>query len=226
MQLLLLATVVISTSQMNEDEIDKLWDAGVGDGGGNSGGAVVDDGVGEAAAEEPARYAEDGGAALNDAARKVLHLHETARSAQGVRHTPDMGGGGDERDGDDRAGASTLTPLPPVSIHPTGTYKFVLIEVTGDNSGAPPQHLLRSISGVEYHADVYEEAVADELKPRGLGGYVLGGGRLVHTPAAKKIDVYGYSKTFGRCVSCNEEAAMMLRQKYPEYKVTWSNEGY
>lgn len=102
----------------------------------------------------------------------------------------------------------------------------MLIEVTGGNSGAPPQHLLRSISGVEFHADVYEEAVADELKPLGLGGYVLGGGRLVHAPAAKTLDVYGYSKTFGRCGSCNEEAAAMLRHKYPEYKVTWSNEGY
>ena len=55
---------------------------------------------------------------------------------------------------------------------------------------------------------------------------VLGGGRLIVTPAIDSIQVYGYSKTYGRCEDCNNISAAMLREAYPGRRVTWSNDGY
>ena len=119
--------------------------------------------------------------------------------------------------------AAAAATLVPVSIHAKGKFKYVLIDVSG---GATKQHLVRSIADVMYHANVYETTVRKELTPRGLRGSVLGGGRLVHDPARKTLDIYGYSMTFGRCEKCNQETAHMLEKAYPDYKVTWSNDGY
>ena len=55
---------------------------------------------------------------------------------------------------------------------------------------------------------------------------VLGGGRLIVTPAIDSIQVYGYSKTYGRCEDCNNISAAMLREAYPGRRVSWSNDGY
>lgn len=38
----------------------------------------------------------------------------------------------------------------------------------------------------------------------------------------------GYSRTYGRCETCNADAAAVLRAtpRYGQYEVSWSNEGY
>ena len=164
--------------------------------------------------DERARFSDVDGAALNAAARDILRKQGSAR-----RHHA-AGSGGD-------AGGSRqdviLNSIPAVQIHSQGRFKFVLIEAS---NGTTRRHLLRSKEGIEFHADVYSRALQLELEPRGLSGLVLGGGRLVHDPQHKKLEVYGYSKTFGRCAWCNEHVAAMLRKHYPSYSVTWSNEGY
>ena len=203
---LLLGIVGTVTSQMSEEEINKMWDA-------NGSGAA-----------DP-QYASEDGAALNDAARKVVEMndyvrkmHSAASSRAAVPAPPPPAAAAAAA-----ASAAAAATLTPVSIHAKGKFKYVLIDVSG---GAAKQHLVRSIADVMYHADVYETTVRKELTPRGLRGSVLGGGRLVHDPARKTLNVFGYSMTFGRCEKCNQETAHMLEQAYPDYKVTWSNDGY
>lgn len=61
---------------------------------------------------------------------------------------------------------------------------------------------------------------------------VLGGGRLRVQPPVPgsagrgRIEVFGYSKTYGRCESCNRQTAELLRRAYPDYDTVWSNDGY
>ena len=168
----------------------------------------------EVEAGERARYSDVDGTALNAAARAVLRKQGSARR----QHA--MGGGGDAA-GNRQDGA--LSEIPAVDIHGLGRYKFVLIEAS---NGSSKRQLVRSKEGIEFHADVFSRALQHELEPRGVSGLVLGGGRLVHNPQRKRLEVYGYSKTFGRCAWCNERVAAMLRKQYPAYAVTWSNEGY
>ena len=164
--------------------------------------------------DERARYSDVDGAALNAAARDILRKQDSARRHRAAGSGGDTGG--TRRD-------AILNSIPAVQIHSKGRYKFVLIEAS---NGTTKRHLLRSKEGIEFHADVYSRALQQELEPSGLSGLVLGGGRLTHDPEHKKLEVYGYSKTFGRCAWCNERVAAMLRKHYPSYSVTWSNEGY
>ena len=53
---------------------------------------------------------------------------------------------------------------------------------------------------------------------------VLGGGRIEAGGARRAV--FGYSKTFGRCKSCNEVAADLLSENCSACEVTWSNDGY
>ena len=51
-----------------------------------------------------------------------------------------------------------------------------------------------------------------------------GGGRITHDPAAKTIFIYGYSQGYGRCD--HDKTQAIIQESYPDYQVTWSNDGY
>ncbi|GJQ72589.1 putative sex-regulated protein [Trypoxylus dichotomus] len=53
---------------------------------------------------------------------------------------------------------------------------------------------------------------------------VLGGGRIAHDAAAKAIKVYGYSQGYGK--ADHRVAVELLQKSYPDYSITWSDEGY
>ncbi|NXF45249.1 PHP14 phosphatase, partial [Oceanites oceanicus] len=72
-------------------------------------------------------------------------------------------------------------------------------------------------------ADLYERT-AQELAQQGLGCECLGGGRLSHCPEERKIHVYGYSVGFGR--ADHSVTTEKLKAKYPDYEITWADEGY
>ena len=42
----------------------------------------------------------------------------------------------------------------------------------------------------------------------------------------KTIFVYGYSNAYGRYDHQHEKSVEMLKEVYPDYKITWSNDGY
>eukprot|EP01043_Picozoa_sp_COSAG02_P026211 COSAG02_NODE_1503_length_12252_cov_7.167133_2_plen_168_part_00 len=115
-----------------------------------------------------------------------------------------------------------LASVAPVAIAP-GKWKYVQIELR-DGDGAT-KRIVRSFAGRKFHADMFEKAM-QELEPLGLRGGVIGGGRIEYDTTAKTVNVYGYSKTFGRAAGCNKLSASLISQFLPECQVTWSDDGY
>nr|XP_009666487.1 PREDICTED: 14 kDa phosphohistidine phosphatase [Struthio camelus australis] len=72
-------------------------------------------------------------------------------------------------------------------------------------------------------ADIYDKT-ASELKKQGYDCECLGGGRISHQSEKKKIHVYGYSVGFGR--ANHSVTTEKLKAKYPDYEITWADEGY
>nr|XP_013809903.1 PREDICTED: 14 kDa phosphohistidine phosphatase [Apteryx mantelli mantelli] len=72
-------------------------------------------------------------------------------------------------------------------------------------------------------ADIYDKT-ASELEKQGYDCECLGGGRISHQREEKKIHVYGYSVGFGR--ANHSVTTEKLKAKYPDYEITWADEGY
>lgn len=64
--------------------------------------------------------------------------------------------------------------------------------------------------------------VAEKLYP--LDCDPMGGGRISHDSESKKIHIYGYSQGYGK--GDHELAAKLIKEAYPDYKITISDEGY
>merc|ERR1719369_2397009 len=75
----------------------------------------------------------------------------------------------------------------------------------------------------EYQADVYDKTES-ELTSAGLDCECLGGGRIEHRPDKKYIKVYGYSMGFGK--ANHQKSVKILKTKYSDYEIVWSDEGY
>ncbi|XP_015135021.2 14 kDa phosphohistidine phosphatase isoform X1 [Gallus gallus] len=99
-----------------------------------------------------------------------------------------------------------------------------VVDVEIDDGGVfnavpgPPDPAVRSPA-----ADIYDRAAA-ELEPQGFDCECLGGGRISHQSREKKIHVYGYSVGFGR--ANHSVTTEKLKAKYPDYEITWADEGY
>ena len=164
---------------------------------------------GTSAYSEQALFDEVTGVALNERAERIV---------------AEATGGGHEQDSACAAEAATLADVPVVQIA-EGKWKYVQIELT-TRSPAATLRIVRSYSGTRFHAEAFEKAMA-ELRPRmDVKGRVVGGGRIVLRSATRTIDVYGYSKTFGRSPGCNEHSADLIRAAYDGFAVTWSDKGY
>ncbi|XP_033229133.1 sex-regulated protein janus-A-like [Belonocnema kinseyi] len=72
-------------------------------------------------------------------------------------------------------------------------------------------------------ADIYDE-VEEVLKKLQLKSKCLGGGRINHDAENKTIKVYGYSQGFGK--ADHKVSVNLIKKKYPDYEITWSDEGY
>ncbi len=105
-----------------------------------------------------------------------------------------------------------------VAIDGEGCFKYILIEA---GVGEAARVLVRGTSSAEYHIQVLEGA---RKQHPGVPMRCLGGGRIEHEPAAKRILVYGYSVQFGR--ANHELAVELLKAAFPAYQVSFSNEGY
>uniref|UniRef100_A0A6I8N0Y1 14 kDa phosphohistidine phosphatase n=1 Tax=Ornithorhynchus anatinus TaxID=9258 RepID=A0A6I8N0Y1_ORNAN len=120
--------------------------------------------------------------------------------------------------------ASGLAQVPDVDIDADGVFKYVLIRVraAGPRPGAA-KDVVRGYGWADYHADIYDK-VAGEIQKQGYDCECLGGGRISHQSREKKIHVYGYSMGFGRAQ--HSIATEKIRAKYPDYEVTWADDGY
>lgn len=162
------------------------------------------------APEDKPVFDEKTGAPLNEAAREILEHGEADRQA--AREPPSAASGEED----------VLLSVPEEAVA-EGTWKFVFVELTSPRGGQ--KRVVVSYAGVGYHAVNYD-MLMQGLRPRGIAGRVLGGGRLVKDSGKRVLSVYGYSKTYGRCRGCNEEVAGILRRHYPDWTVSWSDKGY
>ncbi|XP_062063219.1 14 kDa phosphohistidine phosphatase [Lepus europaeus] len=123
--------------------------------------------------------------------------------------------------------AAGLAQIPDVDIDSDGVFKYVLIRVhAAPPSGAPggeSKDIVRGYKWAEYHADIYDK-VSGELQKKGHDCECLGGGRISHQSQDRKIHVYGYSMGYGRAQ--HSVSTEKIRAKYPDYEVTWADDGY
>uniref|UniRef100_A0A0A9ZD48 Sex-regulated protein janus-A n=2 Tax=Lygus hesperus TaxID=30085 RepID=A0A0A9ZD48_LYGHE len=125
---------------------------------------------------------------------------------------------------------STPSPLldqvPDVEIDPEGRFKYVLIRVyapTTRDGNEPSKMVVRGNARGAYHADIYDETMQTLVKLN-LDSECVGGGRIEHHPAQKIIKIYGYSQGFGK--ADHEISSELVKKAFPDYNVTWSDEGY
>lgn len=119
--------------------------------------------------------------------------------------------------------AMSFDSIPDVDIDSKGRFKYVLIKVFEKDNLANHKYIVRGYLRAGYHADVFEE-VEPQIFRAGLDCHCTGGGRIEHKTKDKTISVYGYSTGYGR--ADHTIAVEILKKKYPDYKISWSNEGY
>ncbi|XP_025929159.1 14 kDa phosphohistidine phosphatase [Apteryx rowi] len=124
--------------------------------------------------------------------------------------------------------AAALARVADVDIDAGGVFKYVLVRVHAAGGGAAAgngngKDIVRGYGWAEYHADIYDKT-ASELEKQGYDCECLGGGRISHQREEKKIHVYGYSVGFGR--ANHSVTTEKLKAKYPDYEITWADEGY
>ena len=111
--------------------------------------------------------------------------------------------------------------IPIVKIDPEGVYKYVQISYNN-------KIYLRGRADCKYHKGIYKKFIT-ELKNAGkkeVKTKCSGGGRIKTVPQKKTIFVYGYSNAYGRYENQHEKSVEMLKEVFPDYKITCSNEGY
>ncbi|XP_044595357.1 14 kDa phosphohistidine phosphatase-like [Cotesia glomerata] len=121
--------------------------------------------------------------------------------------------------------ATALDAIPDVNIDPNGVFKYILVYVHDDNT-KQSKPIVRGYKKCKFHADIYETIGEEEMKKcgPGLDTECVGGGRINHNAEGKTIKVYGYSQGFGK--ADHTIAVGLLKKKYPDYTITWSDEGY
>ncbi|XP_046652644.1 14 kDa phosphohistidine phosphatase-like isoform X2 [Daphnia pulicaria] len=120
-----------------------------------------------------------------------------------------------------------LDAIPAVDID-SGRFKYVLIRVDLQDDAETKQEfnkvIVRGYNWASFHADIYDK-VQEELEAVGFDTECLGGGRILHDPSKRSIQVYGYSQGFG--LADHAVTTELLKARYPDYEsITWTNEGY
>ncbi|XP_056641769.1 14 kDa phosphohistidine phosphatase-like [Diorhabda carinulata] len=119
-----------------------------------------------------------------------------------------------------------------VDIDPSGVFKYILIKVSSPNSSGKMEDklIVRGYAECPYHADINDKVTSDLQKLKSSKVIqdwrtkVLGGGRIQHDPQDNKILVYGYSQGYGK--ADHQLTVDILKTAYPNYDITFSDEGY
>eukprot|EP00241_Pyramimonas_parkeae_P007702 CAMPEP_0114234484 /NCGR_PEP_ID=MMETSP0058-20121206/5734_1 /TAXON_ID=36894 /ORGANISM="Pyramimonas parkeae, CCMP726" /LENGTH=158 /DNA_ID=CAMNT_0001346167 /DNA_START=208 /DNA_END=681 /DNA_ORIENTATION=- len=154
---------------------------------------------------EEARYCEETGAPLNDAARRIVELATQVTPVQS------------RSEEDTTSGEDVLAGIPSVELA-HGKWKYVAIDISSRGGGT--KRVVRSIANIKFHAQTFESTM-NRLRPLGIEGRVVGGGRIEFYPETKTVSIYGYSKTFGRAPGLNENSAKIIEGAFPDYNVQW-----
>ena len=112
--------------------------------------------------------------------------------------------------------------IPMATIDEDGVYKYIQIKCNTDYI------FIRGRKDCKYHKNIYKKFL-NEVEKNHLDKNLckcLGGGRIKKSSKDKYIKIYGYSKTFGRIENQHEKTKQILEKFYPDYEISWSNEGY
>ncbi|XP_019798146.3 LOW QUALITY PROTEIN: 14 kDa phosphohistidine phosphatase [Tursiops truncatus] len=122
--------------------------------------------------------------------------------------------------------AVNLAQIIDVDIDCDRVFKYVLIRVHAVlPSGALARESKEIMSGykwAEYHSDIYDE-VSGEMQ-KGYDCECLGRGCISHQSQGKKVHMYGYSMGYGRAQ--HSISTEKIKARYPDYEVTWADDGY
>ena len=78
----------------------------------------------------------------------------------------------------------------------------------------------------QYHRDAAEPMV-ETMERSGYSSInILGGGRISLDKGSKKISIYGYSYGFGLADHALSKSIVEMDDRYKDFEITWSNEGY
>jgi len=162
----------------------------------------------ETGADETPLYDEETGAPLNEAARQLVAMSKEGAAVSARQAATDEG------------------PLAAIAAGNVadGKWKYVQVRLTVEGHS---KLVVRSFKNHKFHAEMYQVLMKEVKKKNpSIQGDVIGGGRIVKDSKQKSISIYGYSKTFGRCEGCNEKSAEIISLAFPDYSVTWSDDGY
>lgn len=113
--------------------------------------------------------------------------------------------------------------IPDVKIDENGKFKYILLKVHDPEKDREFKHIVRGTSKAAYHADIYDEVVP-EIESQGLDCEIMGGGRIDHDSAKKKISIFGYSQAYGQ--ADHKITGALLDKKYKYQNISISNDGY
>uniref|UniRef100_A0A0K0EEC1 Sex-regulated protein janus-B n=1 Tax=Strongyloides stercoralis TaxID=6248 RepID=A0A0K0EEC1_STRER len=116
---------------------------------------------------------------------------------------------------------ASLSTIKNVDIDPSGIFKYILIEAT-DKATKESKMIVRGYGDCPYHADILDNVKEKETKDAKFK--CVGGGRINHDKDNKNILVYGYSVGYGK--ADHQISVDILKKEYPDYNITFSNEGY
>ncbi|XP_060526185.1 14 kDa phosphohistidine phosphatase-like [Cylas formicarius] len=128
--------------------------------------------------------------------------------------------------------SSAIPQIKSVDIDPSGVFKYILIKVSSPNESGKFEDklIVRGYAECPYHAGINDKTT-EELQTLKVSksisdwrAKVLGGGRIKHDPQAKTINVYGYSQGYGK--ADHKQTVDILKSQYPDYSITWADEGY
>ena len=107
----------------------------------------------------------------------------------------------------------------------SGAHKYVLISAEEPRS-SETKYFVTSRKGAHYHRNAAEPFVHD-LEKHGYNNIqVTGGGRIQLDEAKKRIAIFGFSYTFGLADHEISRQVVQADERYADFEITTSNEGY
>lgn len=118
--------------------------------------------------------------------------------------------------------SAAATRLPAVEIA-TGTHKYVLLRAKFNGQR---EYIVTSREGAPYHRNVAVPMV-EKLEEAGYTDIgITGGGRISLDPVAQRIEIFGFSYSFGKADHAISHHMILEDERYKDYEVTITNEGY
>lgn len=114
-----------------------------------------------------------------------------------------------------------LDKIDNVYIDDDGIFKYIQIYL---KSGNQEKVIVRGYADLDLHMNIFKRFQDKENKQNKIEAKAIGGGRIDINKENKTIFVYGYSKSYGICD--HNSTCDLLIEKYNDYEITWSNDGY